>query len=294
MVWSYRNINPRLFTPLKMGLLGLFALALICFWQYLQLNRKNHAIVALINENDELKKTLLAIDADLMEIKDTASDVRLFQREMVKVIKDIDAKSPVSLSQEAIAKPSCGFDEQVNFDLPTIIKNTRENILLLSSSQHKQRFDMAGLLGRAVFMRNILSNTPSLKPVSDGYITSRFGFRKDPVTGGIKHHNGVDIAAPIGTPVFASADGRVVMAGQNKSLGNVIELLHADGFVTVYGHLSQILVTKGEHVERGQQIGRVGNTGSRCVGAHLHYGISQNGVKQNPEKFMKMAAPVFF
>ena len=123
--------------------------------------------------------------------------------------------------------------------------------------------------------------TPSIRPVTGGYLSSRFGRRMDPFTGRIAHHTGVDYRARTGTPVMASADGVVTMAKKNGSFGLMIEVNHGFGFKTRYAHLSKMLVKRGTRVKRGEIIGLVGNTG-RSTGSHLHYEVVFRKAHRNP------------
>jgi len=128
---------------------------------------------------------------------------------------------------------------------------------------------------------------PSEKPVHTAEFTSGYGTRTDPFRGGAARHQGIDLAAPIGTPIYATADGIVVAAGWNSGgYGNLIKVDHGRGIETRYGHLSAILVSPGQHVVRGQQIARMGSTG-RSTGSHLHYEVRIDGGAVNPIPFMK-------
>ena len=128
---------------------------------------------------------------------------------------------------------------------------------------------------------------PSDKPVKTAEFTSGYGIRSDPFRGGAARHAGIDLAAPIGTPIYATADGIVSDAGYNNGgYGNLIKLDHGRGIETRYGHLSAILVTPGQRVARGQLIGRMGSTG-RSTGSHLHYEVRIDGRAVNPIPFMK-------
>ncbi len=121
-----------------------------------------------------------------------------------------------------------------------------------------------------------------------GTITSTFGHRENPFSGeGIETHKGLDIRGPIGSPVKAMAKGEVEFAGLRGGFGNCIMLKHANGFETLYGHLSKILVHVGQQIEIGQQIGNIGSTG-RSTGPHLHYEIHLNGEKINPQSFLNL------
>ncbi|MDR0599487.1 MAG: M23 family metallopeptidase [Treponema sp.] len=114
-----------------------------------------------------------------------------------------------------------------------------------------------------------------------GRLTSSFGIRRDPFTGQRSRHTGQDIAAPMGSPVKASADGRVSATGYNGLYGNFVLITHAGGFQTMYGHLSRVLTRKGAYVNQGAVVGRVGNTG-RSTGPHLHFSVFKNGRAINP------------
>lgn len=121
-----------------------------------------------------------------------------------------------------------------------------------------------------------------------GRITSTFGHRENPFGGeNVETHKGLDIAAPYGAPVKAMAKGTVEFAGLRGGFGNCIMLKHGNGFETLYGHLSKILVSVGQKIDIGQQIGNVGSTG-RSTGPHLHYEIHHNGEKINPQSFLTL------
>jgi murein DD-endopeptidase MepM/ murein hydrolase activator NlpD len=115
----------------------------------------------------------------------------------------------------------------------------------------------------------------------DFRLTSGFGVRNDPFTGSLAMHEGIDFAAEIGTPVVAPAKGQVVRSEWDATYGNVIEIKHAENFITRYAHLSKRLVAVNTAVQSGTLIGNVGNTG-RSTGPHLHYEIFQNGRVLNP------------
>jgi murein DD-endopeptidase MepM/ murein hydrolase activator NlpD len=129
---------------------------------------------------------------------------------------------------------------------------------------------------------------PSDKPIKVNVeFTSGFGVRSDPFHAGAAMHPGIDLAGQYGTPIYATADGTVLRAGWNSGgYGNLVEVDHGRGITTRYGHMSAILVSAGQHVTRGQQIGRMGSTG-RSTGNHLHYEVRIDGRAVNPIPFMK-------
>lgn len=123
-------------------------------------------------------------------------------------------------------------------------------------------------------------------------ISSSFGWRRDPLTGGQRRHAGVDLPSRTGTDVYATGPGRVISAGWTPGYGNLVEIEHAGGLQTRYGHLSRILVNLGSAVVHGQLIGQVGSTG-RSTGPHLHYEIRIRGVAVDPTTFMGQDVPTY-
>ncbi|WP_345166723.1 M23 family metallopeptidase [Sphingomonas daechungensis] len=128
---------------------------------------------------------------------------------------------------------------------------------------------------------------PSDKPVKTAAFTSGYGVRSDPFRGAAAMHPGIDLAGPYGTAIYATADGTVLRAGWNNGgYGNLVEIDHGRGIATRYGHLSQVLVSAGDRITRGQLIARMGSTG-RSTGSHLHYEVRIDGRPVNPIPFMK-------
>jgi len=126
---------------------------------------------------------------------------------------------------------------------------------------------------------------PSRPPLPGVAPTSGFGRRLDPFTGRPARHTGLDYGAPHGSPVLASAGGRVRRAGPYGAYGRTVEIDHGGGLVTRYGHLSRILVRRGDILLPGQQIATVGSTG-RSTGPHLHFEVLQDGTAVRPELFV--------
>jgi len=130
----------------------------------------------------------------------------------------------------------------------------------------------------------VLASTPSIWPVR-GYLSAAFGNRKDPFTGQRDFHSGIDISTPIGTRIFAPADGVVLSAAVQGAYGNSIVIDHGYGVVTRYGHLDAYAVRAGQRVRRGDLVAFVGNTG-RSTGPHLHYEVWVRDQAQNPIHFI--------
>ncbi len=126
---------------------------------------------------------------------------------------------------------------------------------------------------------------PSIVPVASARLSSNYGMRVHPVLGGLRAHKGIDIAAPIGTPIRATADGVVGMADWNGGYGLYVALDHGGNMETRYGHMSRIAVASGQQVRKGDIIGYVGSTG-RSTGPHLHYEVRVAGEAVNPLMYM--------
>ncbi len=131
---------------------------------------------------------------------------------------------------------------------------------------------------------SILLSTPVILPIN-GWITSYYGPRVNPVSKRLKMHEGIDIGAPYGTPIYSAADGKVVFSGVKPGFGTHVQIDHGYGMETIYAHSSKVLVRKGDIVRRGDVIAKVGSTG-HSTGPHLHYEVRVNGVAVDPYYFL--------
>ena len=151
----------------------------------------------------------------------------------------------------------------------------------------------------ATFIRkpeNILGEEPqddsqasSRIPSLTGIITSAFGWRKHPVRGRVRHHDGIDLAAKLGTPVLAPAAGRVVFSGVRNGYGNVVEIDHENGYTTLLAHNSRLLVKAGDIVTAGMEIAKAGRTGI-STGVHVHVEVRKDGKLLNPIRYFTAIA----
>lgn len=161
--------------------------------------------------------------------------------------------------------------------------------LLHSLDDLQSQFDHSGrqlsILEAMIYNQALqLKSIPSARP-SPGYITSGFGTRADPFTGGRAHHMGIDFDANIGDPVRAAADGVVSFAGVKSGYGNVVVIDHGNGYSTLYGHNSRLEVRPGDLIHAGQEVAKAGSTG-RSTGPHVHFEVHVNGRPVNPRPFL--------
>ncbi len=171
-----------------------------------------------------------------------------------------------------------GFDEkvQVGKQLVELSKLEREVNLELQSYRD--------LMLTFKKKQDSLAYLPALRPILKGFISSGFGRRMHPIFHVYKHHDGIDFSAKRGTPIYATADGIVKYSGVNGGYGRMVMIDHLYGFQTRYGHMSKILVRKGQKVKRGEKIGEVGNSGISTA-PHLHYEVRFHGNPINPRSY---------
>jgi murein DD-endopeptidase MepM/ murein hydrolase activator NlpD len=144
---------------------------------------------------------------------------------------------------------------------------------------------MAGIVARMEADAATWACVPSTRPLNRARLTSSYGRRRDPFTGRLAWHRGLDMSAPVGTPVLASAEGRVIRAGYYGAYGYLVEMDHGNGLRTRYAHNSRLAVHAGQRVRRGEIISYVGATG-RASASHLHYEVLLHGEPVNPEPYI--------
>jgi ABC-type multidrug transport system fused ATPase/permease subunit len=160
--------------------------------------------------------------------------------------------------------------------------STLQRKLVAQSKSFEELFELAKN------KEEMLASIPAIQPIRNDDLTrvaSGYGYRIHPIYKVRKLHTGMDFTAPEGTEIFATGDGVVVQVETlTNGYGRHVVIQHGFGYETLYAHMSQILVKKGQKIKRGEVIGLVGNTGT-SVGAHLHYEVIQNGTKVNPAYF---------
>lgn len=189
----------------------------------------------------------------------------------IPISRSIDQSTLLAINEEKINEPTA-IDEVKNLvdedEISLMIKNQID--------QYKNLIDDVSS------QLSFLECYPDYSPVN-GYITSNFGYRRDPFTGLTDYHKGVDIAAPKGSKIYAAASGVVTYVGYNGNYGNMIVISHGYDYETVYAHNSENLVAVGDQVTKGDLIGYVGSTG-RSTGPHVHFEVHFEGTQINPRK----------
>lgn len=182
------------------------------------------------------------------------------------------------------------FDSIATLSDSRLVRSVSDKIDRLDKMLYAQSKSFDFLRKQAGDMDHRVAHTPGIQPISSKYlrtVASGYGYRRDPVYGTSRFHEGMDFSAAIGTPVYATADGIVKSAGWESGYGNSIDIDHSYNYLTRYAHLSEINVKAGQTVHRGDLIGKVGNTG-KSTGSHLHYEVRFKGQPQNPVNFYFM------
>jgi murein DD-endopeptidase MepM/ murein hydrolase activator NlpD len=230
------------------------------------------------------------------EVQNYALNLIAYKRQMF-LLRDLDTKlrQAVSLGPRNKSQQLLGIggpDELGLQNLAAIgekkqdeaLKEMHQEVTQLKEAASKQETSMQILIEYFEDKRSLFASTPSIWPIR-GWVSSPFGGRTSPLTGKMQFHEGIDIAAQVGTPVAAPADGMVIKAEFEAGFGNMVELSHGYGLKTIYGHNSRLNVEPGQHVKRGDVIAYVGDTGS-STGPHLHYQVKFNGLPVNPDHYL--------
>jgi murein DD-endopeptidase MepM/ murein hydrolase activator NlpD len=289
-----------------LSLVALCAAGFVLF-DYLELRyfRNNFRMVA--SENEDLKGEARLLMQNLEEVKGALRRVqdytgKLGELTALKVQKFTKKTGigPLTAEEFSVAQQSTAIvaNKDSSAYVPVglnvdklVFRPIFDRLASIGHAANNHAMELQHLLSTLSQQKNLLSSIPSVAPV-DGWITSGFGTRVSPFTGERTAHAGIDIAAPVGTPIMAPADGVVIFTGAKAGFGNFIMIAHGYGVVTRYGHNHQNLVQPGQKVGRGEQIGTVGETG-RATGPHLHYEVVINGKLENPQKFILDMADIY-
>jgi murein DD-endopeptidase MepM/ murein hydrolase activator NlpD len=283
--------------------LSIIALAVLVLFSYLlydyhQLRdiRKSYQTVTL--ENEGLKGEARLLVNNLNEVKKSLQQIQNYSTKLseitqlqVNTVSEKTGIGPLTPVEYDIAQKRAQNQQPANNYIPLginieklVFKPVFKQLNTLNTETNQNALELQKLLSTLSQQKSLLSSIPSTAPVS-GWFASGFGFRVSPFTMQKTWHMGVDIAAPMGTPISAPADGIVLYVGERSGFGKFIVISHGYGIVSRYGHNAHNMVLAGQRVKRGDQIAAVGMTG-RTTGPHLHYEILVNGRNVDPKKFM--------
>jgi len=242
----------------------------------------------LLAENRQQQEHILFLARQTTELQEQLAEIQALDNSIRTMMRLAPASATAAVTRPT-ESVSAARDARLSLvsrgtSLAATILRTQQNIEEIKEAIPETEDSLQDLERKVELQRRREAATPALWPTS-GNVTSGFGRRRSPFGGAWEHHEGVDIAVPRGTPVFAAAGGVVRVAGWNGGYGNAVFIDHGFGMSTVYAHLHRISVRVGQQVTTGQQIGLVGSTG-RSTAPHLHYEVRVNGQAVNPMRFL--------
>ena len=282
----------KLETPLRVKLLRVFGFiatalvtsAIISYFAFQFVGSPGEKILRAQNERlrtryENLSDQVKTIEQQMAELEKRDNTVYRSIFEAKPIPDSVRAKALEK--QKEIAK----IEGMEDYEVVQSIQNTLSSLTSRITTQKNSYVELEGLMKNK---EKILAATPAIQPVSNqqlNRIASGFGYRIDPVYKTIKMHAGLDFAAPQGTPIYATANGRVKTSGYSAGgYGNHVVIDHGYGYETLYGHMVKVKARRGQAVTRGEIIGYVGTTG-KSTGPHCHYEVHKNGNKIDPIYF---------
>ena len=243
-------------------------------------------------EKDALELTKEELDATQVELDVKREEANAIMQELLEKAADLEALEAEFEAQKQeflnqIAAKEQEYDEAKLAEWLAYMATYTTVPPETSSSDNGNTNNSTGSNTGNNNNSNGSGSTAWLRPCSYVMITSPFGYRDAPTAGASTYHQGVDLAGPAGTPIYASRAGRVTVAGYGNAAGWYVSINHLDGFSSIYMHLTNYVVSAGQTVSAGQLIGYMGSTGV-STGPHLHFGISYNGVYVNPAAYVNL------
>lgn len=277
--WSWSRAALRVF-----GFLCASAVfgALIMLISYTYFNSPKEVLL-----NEELEEARLRISLYEQSIDELTASLNKLEKRDEEIYRVIFEAAPLpdsSLNKEdylAKYKALEGFDEDQD------AQRMAEKLAVLSGKMRMQSTSFEDIIERAKRKQDMLASIPAIQPVSNKNLTrvaSGFGYRIHPIYKTAKMHAGMDFAAPKGTPIYSTGNGTVKHAAYDEGYGYHVIVDHGYGYETLYAHMTQMKVRRGQTVARGQLLGTVGSTGLSTA-PHLHYEVIKNGNKVNPVHF---------
>ncbi|WP_336516102.1 M23 family metallopeptidase [Pollutibacter soli] len=232
------------------------------------------------------QQDLSTLSVKVKEIETRMKNLEVRDNEVYRTIFEANP-IPDSARAKQIAR-----QEEINLvssmDENELAYSLSRTLSIINNRVQAQENSYVSILGMIKDKEKMLASTPAIQPVNNKdlkRVASGYGYRVDPVYKTVKFHAGLDFSAPQGTPIYATADGRVTTAGnKGNGYGNHVEINHGFGYETLYGHMVRVKVRTGQTVKRGEVIGWVGSTG-KSTGPHLHYEVHKGARPIDPVYF---------
>jgi len=239
----------------------------------------------LSEEKRNMQAQYRVLQRQLDEVQDVLTDLQQRDDNLYRVVFQAE---PIPLSvRKGTSANTEYYDQLLDMTNSEVVVSTSKKLNELKKQLYIQSKSYDDLVLLAKNKEASLQCLPAIQPVLNKDLTrmaSGYGWRIDPVYHSRRFHAGMDFTAPIGTDIYATANGTVQSAGWQQGYGNCVQINHGYGYLTLYGHMSSIKVHAGQSVKRGQVIGLVGNTG-KSTGPHLHYEVHFRGTIMNPQNY---------
>ncbi|WP_291327236.1 M23 family metallopeptidase [Desulfovibrio sp. UCD-KL4C] len=232
----------------------------------------------------EQKAQLLSLSQKMMNISQDLDRVRNFDSKL-RVMINLDQENVQSVTPKGgSTEPNFSNNYLPLYRQELLVRKMHDFLAQLSTEAKLEEVKQQEIIHSMRSRQDALDSTPSIWPV-EGWVTSPFGWRSSPFTGKREYHKGLDISCPLGTPIYAPAQGTISFVGLSGGYGRLIKINHGANLSTRYGHLKMAAVKKGQVVTRGELIGYAGSTG-RSTGPHLHYEVRLGGVPVSPLRYI--------
>ncbi len=232
----------------------------------------------------EQKAQLLSLSQKMMNISQDLDRVRNFDSKL-RVMINLDQENVQSVTPKGgSTEPDFSKNYLPLYRQELLVRKMHDFLAQLSTEAKLEEVKQQEIIHSMRSRQDALDSTPSIWPV-EGWVTSPFGWRSSPFTGKREYHKGLDISCPLGTPIYAPAQGTITFVGLSGGYGRLIKISHGANISTRYGHLKMATVKKGQVVTRGELIGYAGSTG-RSTGPHLHYEVRLGGVPVSPLRYI--------
>ncbi|MEQ6123606.1 M23 family metallopeptidase [Pseudotenacibaculum sp. MALMAid0570] len=284
---SYRKIEANKGYISKMVLLITLSVLLVMFLGFIVLSQflKTPDQLAQERELENLKLNYKVLNKRLDESSQILSQL---QERDNNIYRTYFEANPIPEEQRKAGFGGVNRYQYLDgFDNSDMIKSATKKIDVLSKQMVVQSKSLDEIVSLAKEKEDMLASIPAIMPIKKedlSYVASGYKWRMHPILKIRKFHKGMDFKAPKGTPIYASGNGKVVLAQRSATFGKVVYIDHGYGYRTIYAHMSKIATRRGRKVKRGDIIGYVGNTG-RSVASHLHYEVHKNGRALNPINF---------
>ncbi len=292
------------FSPVnfKVGFLSAAFFALLAGYftiDYFNLRMQRSYYQKIQKENKIIKSEALLLTQNLEGVKKSLGRVQDYAQKITEIvnvklntIKFKTGIGPLTKEEAKVAKEMAKSSDIQEPSYPLglnvdklAFKPVFSKLSEIQLASNHQAHELQQLLSSLSQKKSLLSSIPTITPAK-GWVASGFGERISPFTGAVTRHRGVDIAAPAGTPIYATADGVVIFSGVKPDFGNLVVIAHYEnGITTKYGHCAQNFVYTGQRISRGEQIASIGMSGN-TTGPHVHYEVWVDGHPQNPFKFI--------